>query len=177
MVWSKTGSAPPVKARRVQSAGKIMLSLFWDCKGPLLIDFLPHKQTVNGDYYATLMGQLHDQVVEKRRGNLTRGVMLLHDNAPVHTAKVAQAAIRRARFTQLEHPPYSPDLAPSDFHLFPNLKKFLRGMHFNDDDHLQSCVRDWLFDQPETFYRRGIESLIDRCHKCIANNGSYVEKT
>ena len=55
-------------------------------------------------------------------GENERGVeLLLHDNAPVHASAVSKEAIRKAGFTELPHPAYSPDLAPSDYYLFPNL--------------------------------------------------------
>jgi len=58
---------------------------------------------------------LRDAIKEKRRGLLSRGVMLLHDNAPVHKAKKAQAAIAECGFQEMNHPPYSLDLAPCDY--------------------------------------------------------------
>jgi histone-lysine N-methyltransferase SETMAR len=96
----------------------------------LLIDYLPHKTTINGQYYATLMDRLRESIKEKRRGKLTKVVLLLHDSAPAHTARVAQAAIRYCGFEQLNHPPYSRDLTPSYFYLFRLLKKELRGRGF-----------------------------------------------
>ncbi len=176
MEWRQTGSRPPLKARTQSSAGKIMLSLFWDAQGPILIEYLPHKQTITGQRYADQMERLHDAVRQKRRGFLERGVLLLHDNAPPHTSHVAQAAIRTARFEQLPHPPYSPDLAPSDFHLFPSLKKHLRGQRFANDEDLKAEVNQWLETQPKDFYQSGIEALRYRWNKCFVVNGDYIEK-
>ena len=65
--------------------------------------------------------------IEKRRGLLSRGVMMLHDNAPVHKAKKVQTAIAECGFQEMNHPPYSPDLAPCDYFLFRHLKKHLAG--------------------------------------------------
>ena len=68
----------------------------------------------------------------KRRGklNLTRGILLLQDNAPAHTSQVAMTAATECGFEVLPHPPYSPNMAPSDFYLFPKLKSNLRGTQF-----------------------------------------------
>ena len=90
------------------------------------------------------MDRLRESIKEKRRGKLAKGVLLLHDNAPAHTARVAQAAIRNCGFEQLSHPPYSPDLAPSDYYLFGHLKKELRGKRFADDNELKSATEHWL---------------------------------
>ena len=87
---------------------------------------------ITGEYYANVIKQLNVAIKEKRRGKLAAGVLLLHDNAPVHKSGVAQAqaAIRECKFEQLNHLPYSPDLAPSDYYLFRNLKSHLRGTRF-----------------------------------------------
>jgi [histone H3]-lysine36 N-dimethyltransferase SETMAR len=176
MQWKHFDSPPPKKFRTQPSAGKIMATIFWDSSGVLLIDFLPHKTTINGQYYAALMGRLRESIIEKRRGKLTKGVLLLHDNAPAHTARVAQAAIRDCGFEQLNHPAYSPDLAPSDFYLFRLLKKALRGRRFRDDNDLKSATEDWLESQEENFFLKGIQGLKERWNKCIVVGGDYVEK-
>jgi histone-lysine N-methyltransferase SETMAR len=64
------------------------------------------------------MYELKDAIKEKRRGKLSRGVRLLHTNAPVHTSVAAKAAVQCCGFQELNHPPYSPDLAPSDYFSF-----------------------------------------------------------
>ena len=99
-----------------------------------MIDYKPAGTSVIGEYYANVIKQLRVAIKEKRRGQLAAGVLLLHDNAPVHKFRVAHAAIRECKFEQLNHPPYSPDLAPSVYYLFRNLKSHLRGTRFRDDD-------------------------------------------
>jgi histone-lysine N-methyltransferase SETMAR len=76
----------------------------------------------------------------------------------------------------LPHPPYSPDLAWSNFFLFPWLKKQLRGKRFQDDDDVISAVEYFLNSQNETFYEQGIQQLMHRWRKCVALQGAYVEK-
>ena len=92
---------------------------------------------------------------------LTRGVWLLHDNAPVHKSMIAQEAVRDCGFVQLDHPAYSPDLAPSDYYLFRNLKSHLRGVRYPDDEALKEAVKEWLEGQTEDFYFSGINSLAE----------------
>ena len=111
---------------------------------------------MNGKYYANLLKQVRQSIKEKRRGKIRRGIMLHQDNAPVHTSRVAMDAVRECGYELLPHPPYSPDLAPSDFHLFPRLKKHLRGRRFDDDGELTAAVEGWLGDQDVDFYRSGI---------------------
>ena len=80
------------------------------------------------------------------------------------------------KFTVVPHPPYSPDLAPSDFWLFPNLKETLKGEHFLSDAEVEAAVRKWISSKPETFFINGMEKWIERLKKCMAINGDYVEE-
>ena len=103
--------------------------------------------------------------------------MLFHqDNAPVHKSAIALAAIHDCGFKLFEHPPYSSDLAPSDFHLFPNLKTAISGTHFQSDDDVIRAVDNFLNGQEKDFFKSGIEALKHRWQKCIDTEGDYVEK-
>jgi len=95
---------------------------FADQDGNLPSDYLPKGQTVNAVYYSSLMEQLKDVLKEKRRGNFTKGVLFLHDNVPSHQALATQKKLAYLGFQYIDHPPYSPDLAPSDYHLFLGLE-------------------------------------------------------
>jgi len=106
-----------------KSAGKVLASIFWDQDGILLIDYLPKGQTINAEHYSSLLVQMNDILKENRRSKVTKGVLFLHDNAPAHRALATQKKLVYLGFQCLEHPPYSPDLAPSDYHMFLGLKK------------------------------------------------------
>ena len=75
-----------------------------------------------------------------------------------------------------DHLPYSPDLAPSDYHLFPNMKTWLATQRFDDDAELQAGVNEWLKSQAVKFCDDGINNLVHRYDKCLNLNGDYVEK-
>jgi len=99
------------KFRTEASAGKITATIFWDNKGVLPVDYVYHLK-ITGDYYCKILERLRNSIKQKRRGLLSQGVLLLHDNAPAHRSVIAQQAIRDCGFIQLGHPAYSPDLAP-----------------------------------------------------------------
>ena len=153
-----------------------MVTIFWDTECVLLLDFLDHGRTINGEYYAYLLYKLRDAIKEKRRGKLTRGVLLLQDIAPAHTSKIGKAAAKDCGFELLPHPSYSTDLAPSDFYLFPNMKKQLRGKVHGSDDAIKDAVMDVLGSFDKTFFHNGLELLKNRWTKCIEVQGDYVEK-
>jgi hypothetical protein len=76
----------------------------------------------------------------------------------------------------MAHPPYSPDLAPSDYHLFGPPKEALRGCRFTSDQEVKEAVHAWLAAQPKTFFFEGIRKLVQRWTKCVEKQGDYVEK-
>ena len=108
---------------------------------------------------------------------LSRGVCLLHDNARPHSAHVTNAFLEKFKWDTLDRPPYSPDLAPSDLHLFLHLKKRLAGRNFEeDDDEVQEELMTCFEGQVADFYDSGIQELVPRLNKCLDNGGDYVEK-
>ena len=104
------------------------------------------------------------------------GVLLLHDNAPVHTSTVATSAVAECGYELLLHPPYSPDLAPSDLYLFPVLKEHLSGTHFSSDNDVIVYVAVFIQGQDELFYKTGTQKLQKRWQKCNEVGRDYVEK-
>ncbi|GFY09982.1 histone-lysine N-methyltransferase SETMAR [Trichonephila clavipes] len=108
---------------------------------------------------------------------LTAGVVLLHDNACPHTTCRKAAVLTEFGWVLFDRPPYSPDLAPSDFHVFLHLKLLLSsGEHMGNDEELKMSVTQWFHSQVAEFYDRGIQKLIPRYDKCLNSGGGYVEK-
>ena len=137
---------------------------------------ISHGTTVNSENYCELLTQVKKDIKNKRRGLQSRGVILLQDNARPHTAAITLAKIEDLGWKLLTHPPYSPDLAPSDFHLFGPLKESMKGIHFQTDEEVKAAVSNWLSTQSTEFYAKGIDNLISRWNKCVAKEGDYVEK-
>ena len=154
--WVAPGSPRPKKFKTQPSAGKVMATVFWDAKG-IMLDFLPKRSTITG-------------------GKLSKGVLLQQDNARVHTCKVAMDAVERNGYELIPHPAYSPDLAPSDFFLFPNLKKDIYGLHFRSDEEVLTAVEEWVNGKDPDFFSSGLMALEHRWSKCITLEGNYIEK-
>ncbi|KAJ4437194.1 hypothetical protein ANN_17329 [Periplaneta americana] len=139
MHWRHSGSPVRTKFKQTLSVRKVVYTVFWDRKGILLIDFLPRGETVNADRYCETLRKLRSAIQNKRRGMLTAGVVLLHDNARPHMARRTAAVLTEFGWELFHHLPYSPDLSPSDFHVFLHLKKFLSsGERFGNDEELKS---------------------------------------
>ena len=103
------------------------LDFFFYQDGYLLIDY---GQTINAEYYSSLLVQLKDILKEKRRGKVTKVVLFLHDNAPAQRALATQKKLAYLGFQCLDHPPHSPYLTPWDYYLFPGLKTIGRSPFF-----------------------------------------------
>ena len=135
-----------------KSAGKVLALIFWDEDSILFIDYLPKGQTINAECYSSLLVQLKEILKEKFSGKVTTGVLFLHNNALAHRALATQKKLAYLDFECLDHPPYTLDLAPSDYHLFPGLKKQLKGHHFSSDTEVIAAAETQLGGQISEFF-------------------------
>ena len=151
--WSGGIAAHP--APKIPSAKirwKVLASIFWDQDGIILLDYLPKGQTINAEYYSSLLVKFKKILKEKRCGKFNKGVLFLHDNVAAHRALATQKKLAYLGFQCLDHSRYSPDLDPSNYHLFPGLKKQLKGRHFSSDAEVNAAAETWLDGQPSEFF-------------------------
>ena len=174
--WVGSGSLRPKKFKTPPSAGKVMATVFWDARGVIMLDFLPKRSKITGVYYANLLDQLRTVIREKCRDKLSKSALLQQDNARVHTCKVAMDAVERNGYELIPHHACSPDLAPSDFFLFPNLKKDIRGCHFRSEEEVVTAVEEWVNGKVPDFFSSGLLALEHRWSKCVTLEGNYIEK-
>ena len=130
---------------------------------------------MTGHHYSGQLKRLRESIKEKRPRKFTRGILFHQDNAPVHTSVVFHGNNSRLQISTCPYPPYLPDLAPSDFHLFPQMKKSLAGCHFASDDVI-IAVEEFFKSQTKELFYTGIKALQHRGSKCSALEGDYVEK-
>jgi hypothetical protein len=134
-----------------------MLCIWWDIEGINHYELLERNLTVTAERYCQQPRRLEEAIQQKRPGR-RHGVILQHDNARPHIANMTKATIQALDWEILPHPPYSPDLAPSDYHLFRSLFNNLRRVSFNSDAELQNWL-DFFTVKPADFLKRGIENL------------------
>ena len=121
-----------------------MMILFWDKYDILLTEYLSRGTMISDLYYASIIKWLCCVILEKRRGKVSDGVLLVHANASVHKWNIVQTAIGKGGFVELNHPAYSPDIAPCNNYLCSNSKKFHRGKKLSRDDETIDTVEDYL---------------------------------
>jgi len=127
--WHTANSPRPKKARMSKSKIKSMLICFFDSQGIVHKEFVTPGQTVNQTFYREVLERLRKRVARVRPG-IERAWMLHHDNAPCHTAVSINEFLAEKNIPVVPQPPYSLDLSPCDFFLFPWLKNHLKGRHF-----------------------------------------------
>ena len=173
MEYRHKTSPSPRKFKVVASARKVLFTVFWDMEGVVHMEFLEQGQTVNSERYISTLRAVK---LRLRRIRRDKDSILQHDNARPHTSRQTQVALRQLELTTLPHPAYSPDLAPSDYYLFPQLKKYLKGHHYDNDEEVIADVRRWCREQPSEFFADGVSQLVKRWRRCVDRDGDYIEK-
>lgn len=174
--WREPTENPLAIPKRSITTRKHMATIFWDGKGVLLMDVLPRNMTMTAEVYCGQLDRLLIAIQQKRRRSCHSGnhnIHFLHDNATPHTASMTTSKLESLGFTILPHPPYSPDLAPSDFYLFSPLKSSLRGKTYDSSDNISADIQSWIDMKQRSFFMNGIRKLPARWKKCIEHNGDY----
>ena len=153
-----------------------MLISFFDANGIVHSEFVPNGQTVNQAFYLQVLKRLHDAVRRKPPKLWQSGEWWLHhDNAPAHKALSVKQFLTKNSVTQLLHPPYSPDLTPCDFFLFPRMKKVLKGKSFADVEEVKRKMTEALKGITLQEFQDCFEKWKTRLDRCSASNGQYFE--
>lgn len=173
--WHTSESPRPKKARMSKSRVKTMLIVFFDVRGIVHHEFLPQGQTVNSQFYLEVLKRLK-QRVNRSRSNIKNVWKLHHDNAPSHSAFLIGDYLARTGVSVVPQPPYSPDLAPSDFFLFPRIKNVFKGKHLDNVDNIQAVTTACLKDLTSDVFLGAFQAWKHRLQKCIDANGAYFEE-
>ena len=154
---------------------KVMLSIWWDYKSVVFFELLPRNQTIDSVVYCRQLDDLNTSLTKKRPELVNRkGIIFHHDNARPHTSLVTRQKLLQLGWEVLAHPPYSPDLAPSDYHLFRSLQNDLNGRSFDSDEAIKEYLIQFFAGKEQSFYERGIMQLPERWQKVIEQSGQYI---
>jgi histone-lysine N-methyltransferase SETMAR len=163
------------KENGTQFNRKIMLTIVWNLRGFHLIKVLEKGRKFNAGYYiAEILKSLSQWSSFGAAGN-KRKFMVHADNARPHTTKLSTQYLNENQMKSVPHPPYSPDLAPSDFYLFGYVKTCLAGISFEDADQLLATVEGVLDSIGKVTLQAVVLEWMDRLRKCIATNGVSTE--
>jgi hypothetical protein len=115
--------------------------------------------TIMLEVYCEMPHKLQRSIQNKWCGMLTKGVVLLYDNARPHTTACTNALIKRLNWEIFNHPSYSSDPASSNYHLFSKMKVWLATQHFHCNEELMG-VKNWLHNLAAPFFDEGLQKLV-----------------
>ena len=168
-------SKPRRSSKSSHQLERFLATIFWDMEGIIHIEFMEQGTTIDSEIYVSTLPALKGRLRRVRQDKV-KDVVIQHDNARPHTSRQTQCALQQLELPTIPHPPYSPDLAPSDFFLFPLLKKHLKGNHYKTDAEVEVDVRSWCRSQTPEFFADRMRKLVQRGRLCIDSDSDYVEK-
>ena len=154
-----------------------MLCIWWDQKDVLYYELLKLGETTNGERSWTQLIRLKTAIAEKRPEYATRheAIVLHYDNAQPHVSIPVKNYLEKSGWEVLRHPPYSPDPAPSDYHLFRSMQNALTGIRFTSEQGIKNCLDSFLAAKPAQFFWDRIHKLPESWEKVIVSDGQYFE--
>ena len=135
------------------SASKVLVSIFWDAQGILFIEYLEKGRTINSEYYIVLLVCLKEEITKKQPQMKKKNVLFHQDNAQCHKLIATMAKLHELYFELLLLPPYSPDLAPSDYWLFADLKRMIQRKIFGSDEEVILETEVYFEANDKLFYK------------------------
>ena len=154
-----------------------MASVFWDKDRILLVNYLKEGAIITASYYSSLLDKVKKAMHPKGWGKLLQGVLFLQGNASSHTVTITHRKLADLHSEVLKYPIFSPDVAPSDYHLFPNFEKHHKGTKFLTTEDTMPALYDWFAAQPSAFYLGSLEKLEQKSKKCVELMGKYTEQS
>lgn len=174
--WLDADEAPKHMPKPNLHPRMILVSVWWSARGVVHFSFLKRGETINSDKYCQEIDIMYEKLRIQQPALVNRrGVLLLHDNARPHTAKQIFKKLAELKCEVLPHPPYSPDLSPTDYHFFKHLDRFLIGKVFREEMDVKTAFTEFIASRTLDFFQKGIGALISRWEKCIEVDGDYFD--
>ena len=172
--WIFQNEEKPTKLRRSRSVCKKMVASFFRITGHIITVPIEDRRSVNAEWYSTIcLPRVLDRMRELRPKSR---LIVHHDNASSHSAHQTVRFLTNSGAEILGHPPYSPDLAPCDFFLFPTVKNKMRGLHFSSAEAAVEAYEQLVLEVPLEAWKLCFENWFRRMEKCIKYKGEYFEK-
>ena len=172
--WKRAGEPPDTLVKRDRYEPKTMVVIFFRSSGPALIHAVEKGVTIDNVYYIdNCLSPAFESIRKQRRSSGLDGIKLLHDGAKPHIHYNVRNFIESNGVIEIDHPPYSPDLAPCDYWLFDYIKQ-----HLGDQQDEKSLIKSITKIVKEILHKEWIKTFnkyIERLEKCVDVEGSYFE--
>ncbi len=174
--WLDVDEAPKHMPKPSLHPKKTMVTVWWSAAGVIHYNFLKVGETITAEKYCRELEIAHQKLSIKQPALVNRkGPILLHDNARPHVSQITLQKLNDLGYETLQHPPYSPDLSPTDYHFFKHLDSFLREKTFSNQTTVESAFKEFIESRSSEFYQTGINKLALRWQKCADSNGAYFD--
>lgn len=174
--WLDVDEAPKHSPKPKLHMKKVMVTVWWSMQGVIHYSFLKVNQTIDAVKYCQDIDIVHRKLAELQPALVNRkGPILLQDNARPHVSKLTLQKLSQLGIEVLPHPPYSPDLAPTDYHLFKHLTHFMKDKQFTKDEDVKQAFIDFIESRTPDFFSDGMNKLLTRWQKCLDTNGNYFD--
>ena len=151
---------------------KFMLTIFWNINGFPIVEILPDGEKFTDEYFVNNILKSLNQIAPQNRN---RKLVLHYDNARPHTSRKVNRYLDENRMKRAPQPPYSPDIAPSNFFLFGYIKSKLNGQHFDSVESLLEEVQEILSEISKETLKKVFEDCERRLNEVINRNGEFIE--
>lgn len=176
---AESDTSPSKKAKTTtqtdDNVKKVRVIVFWNALGVILVDYMKKNQKLTAEYYAKLLKRLSEEIKTKRPLIGKRKVLLQQNDTPLEQSMIAGSTAYRCNFEEIPHSIYWPDLAPTSYHLIPNLETAFSGRRFSSDKAVIDAVNTYFESLDEFSFKQGITELEQRWNKCIQAKGDYFE--
>lgn len=175
--WLDHGEAPRHFPKPKLHQRKVMLTVWWSMSGLIHYSFLKQNETITAEKYVQEIDEMNNKLLRLNPALVNRkGQIMLHDNARPHVSKMTVQKLHDLGYEILPHPPYSPDLSPTDYHFFKHLTSFILEKNFKNQNDVETAFNDFVASRKPDFYLIGINKLVSRWEKCVQSNGCYFNK-
>ena len=174
--WTAAGESRSKRPKTQISVSKVLAYIFWDAQGILFIDFLEKGRSINSEYYIALVVRLKKEIA-KKNGHKWRKKSAIHqDNTPCYKSITTMTKLHEFQIELFPQPPYSPDLAPSDYWPFADLKSMLQGKRFGSNEEVISETEAYFEAKDKLLYKKCIALFEKRWNQCITFERDYVDE-
>ncbi|KAF6288370.1 hypothetical protein mRhiFer1_009105 [Rhinolophus ferrumequinum] len=153
------------------SAIQVMLIVFLDLDGIVQAEFVPRNTMVNSEYCKGLLECLRNYVHRKRPEKWANGFIRRHDNAQCHTSLMVWQSLSNKNITVCLHPPYSLDLAPCNFRLFPKIKTTMKGKYFESIQDIEAAMTVQIKTLTKEDFQNCFRKWQEQWDKCVSSKG------
>jgi hypothetical protein len=177
-MWALSRDDVATKPRTDIQSKKFMFTIMWNPNGIHVVDRLPPDAKMNAAYYTTnILQPLHQTFFPTPRKPHGKKLVVHVDNCSIHRSAMTESFMESHDMISMPHPPYSPDLAPSDFYLFGTVKQELENLSLTDDEQFFEALDTILLSISPDQLKRAFEAWVIRVHRISEGDGSYISSS